>query len=109
MFESPAVWPKVVPQIFQIIDPAKELIGYADNWDYFEDATALWKFIRSQFAVRGHVSLNRAALKEFVNEHKYDDEFQIRYNPHDVGEVSAPPHAIAEHLAGQPAGSPCWN
>lgn len=89
--------------------PAKELIGYADNWDYFEDATALWKFIRSQFAVRGHVSLNRAALKEFVNEHKYDDEFQIRYNPHDVGEVSAPPHAIAEHLAGQPAGSPCWN
>jgi len=89
--------------------PSKELQVYRENWDYFESAEALGKFIRSQFAVRGHPSLTRAALRAHVREHQHDDEFHIRYNPHDVGEQNAPLHAIAEHLAGQVAGSPCWD
>jgi len=79
--------------------PARDLLPYKENWDYFKDHKAFGEFVRTQFAVRGHRSLKRAALRDDRQEQGQDDEFHIRYNPHDVGEVNAPHHAIAEHLA----------
>ena len=85
---------------------SKELKDYQKDWDYFETKEDFLAFVHRQFAVRGHKSLDTAALRRYISAHKDKDDFILQYAPLDVGKISAPPHAIAEHLAEQDFHSP---